>query len=265
VCADVDALLDDDGKRSIVKQTYFERLLRADIGDRLRVAADRRDPATAEFCDAVGRFFEAVPPAIMASTDVHLAQVIRSAAYRFSALAPSARSSYWRVIRSWHATPIDHTSVATRRSGRLWLARVRPPVSEAAASAVLYLTSPRPSHPADRPRLTGSARALDRPRRASRARIPVVPLVCQKRLARIASAAGGAATILIAARSSAARSGRDDPGPVASTMGAMPGRSDATTGTPAAMASNSFCGVVERWLVVVGWMAITGRRPTPAR
>ncbi len=36
----------------------------------------------------------------------------------------------------------------------------------------------------------------------------------------------------------------------------MPGRSDATTGTPAAIASNSFWGVVYSWLTVVGWIAM---------
>ncbi len=37
----------------------------------------------------------------------------------------------------------------------------------------------------------------------------------------------------------------------------MPGRSEATTGIPAAIASHSFWGVVKRWLSVVGWIAIS--------
>ncbi len=37
------------------------------------------------------------------------------------------------------------------------------------------------------------------------------------------------------------------PQPVPVTMGAMPGRSEATTGTPAAIASHSFWGVVYWW------------------
>ena len=47
------------------------------------------------------------------------------------------------------------------------------------------------------------------------------------------------------------------PAPVARTIGAIPGRSAATTGTPAAKLSNSFCGVVYRWFSVVGWKAMT--------
>ena len=86
VCADVDALVPEATSRPIIKQTYFERLVRADIADRLRVAADRRDPATGAFYDAVGRFFEAVPAAVMASTEIHLQHVVRSAAYRYAAL-----------------------------------------------------------------------------------------------------------------------------------------------------------------------------------
>ena len=37
----------------------------------------------------------------------------------------------------------------------------------------------------------------------------------------------------------------------------MPGRSLATTGTPAAIASNSLLGVVKRWLGLVSSIAIT--------
>ncbi len=37
----------------------------------------------------------------------------------------------------------------------------------------------------------------------------------------------------------------------------QPGRSDATTGTPAAIASHSFWGVVYRWFSEWGWIAIT--------
>jgi glycosyltransferase involved in cell wall biosynthesis len=54
VCADVDALVPVTARRPIIKRVYFERLVRADIADRLRVAADRRDPATGALYDAVG-------------------------------------------------------------------------------------------------------------------------------------------------------------------------------------------------------------------
>ena len=47
------------------------------------------------------------------------------------------------------------------------------------------------------------------------------------------------------------------PQPVSRTTAAIPGRSEATTGTPAAIASHSLFGVVNRWLSVVGWMAMS--------
>jgi len=145
VCADVDALVADLARRPIVKRTYFERLIRADIADRLRVAADRRDPAIDAFYDAVGRFFEVIPTPVMASTEVHLRHVVRSAAYRYASLTPSGRRSYWRMIRPILAR--DPRS--SRRIGgnpvlaaAFWLARtVRSPVGESLAGAILWPTS----------------------------------------------------------------------------------------------------------------------------
>jgi glycosyltransferase involved in cell wall biosynthesis len=145
VSDDVDALVAVEARRPIVKRTYFERLLRSDIGDRLRVAADRRDPATGAFYEAVGRFFESVPAAILASTDVHLTQVVRSASYRFSAFTPATRSSYWRMIRP----VLSRDPRSSRQIGgnavfgaAFWLARrFRPSIGEALAGAVLLPAS----------------------------------------------------------------------------------------------------------------------------
>ncbi len=47
------------------------------------------------------------------------------------------------------------------------------------------------------------------------------------------------------------------PTPADRMISAIPGRSEATTGTPAAIASHSFWGVVNSWLVEVGWIGIT--------
>ena len=46
------------------------------------------------------------------------------------------------------------------------------------------------------------------------------------------------------------------PDPVSLTIARIPGRSDTTPGTPAAIASNSFWGVVSRWLRVSPWIGI---------
>lgn len=145
VCGDVDALVAEEAAQQLVKRTYFERLVRADIADRLRVAADRRDPATGAFYDAVGQFFEAVPVAILASTDVHLRQVVRSAAYRFSVLAPGARASYWRMIRPiLSKDPRSSLQVGGNPSlaAAFWLARtLRPSLGESMAGAILFAVS----------------------------------------------------------------------------------------------------------------------------
>ena len=59
------------------------------------------------------------------------------------------------------------------------------------------------------------------------------------------------------------------PSPAVRTISAIPGRSDATTGTPAAIASHSFWGVVNSWLVELGWDRhhhhVRGRCPAQKR
>jgi glycosyltransferase involved in cell wall biosynthesis len=145
VSADVDVLVAEEATRSGVKRAYFERLVRSDISDRLRTAITRRDPATGDLLDAIGRFFVAVPVGTMAATDVHLKLIMRSAAYRYSALRSSERSRYWQMIR-----PIlVNDPRSSRRLGgnpilstAFWLARAfRPPLGEALAGAVLLPAS----------------------------------------------------------------------------------------------------------------------------
>ena len=142
VCADVDTLVADVGQRLLVKRTYFERLVRADIADRLRVAADRHDSDIGAFYEAVGRFFTVVPPLILASTDAHLRHVLRPAAYRYSRLPTGARTSFWRMIRPILAgDPRSSRQLGGNSVFALvvWLARRWPTSSgEAAAGAVLF-------------------------------------------------------------------------------------------------------------------------------
>ena len=81
----------------------------------------------------------------MATTDVHLRLVVRSAAYRYSALSSSERKRYWRMIRPILAG--DPRS--SRRLGgnpvlaaAFCLARTSgSPLSEALAGAVLLPAS----------------------------------------------------------------------------------------------------------------------------
>ena len=46
------------------------------------------------------------------------------------------------------------------------------------------------------------------------------------------------------------------PEPASRTTALIPGRSDTTAGTPAAIASNSLFGVVSRWLSVSPWIGM---------
>ena len=145
VSADVDALVDDEGTRLTIMRTYFERLLRSDISDRLRIAAERRDPATAELYEAVGRFFDATPSAILASTDVHLTLVLRSAGYRYSVLAPSARAAYWRmagpVLRRDPRSSMHLGGNPIFGSAFLLARTLRPRVGQTIAGAILWPAS----------------------------------------------------------------------------------------------------------------------------
>jgi glycosyltransferase involved in cell wall biosynthesis len=145
VSADVDVLVADEATRLSLKRAYFERLVRSDISDRLRTAIMRRDPATGDLLDAIGRFFVAVPVGTMAATDVHLRLIMRSAAYRYSALRSSERSGYWRMIRPILA---DDPRSSRRLGGNpilstaFWLARTfERPLGEAMAGAVLLPAS----------------------------------------------------------------------------------------------------------------------------
>ena len=144
VSADVDALVPETARRPTIKRTYFERLVRADIADRLRVAADRRDPAIGAFYEAVGRFFEAIPTPVMETTEVHLRHVVRSAAYRYAALTPSGRRGYWRMVRP----VLARDPRSSQRIGgnpalgtAFWLARRRSSLGESLAGVVLWPTS----------------------------------------------------------------------------------------------------------------------------
>jgi glycosyltransferase involved in cell wall biosynthesis len=141
VSDEVDADIDDVATRLVVKRAYFERLVRSDLSGPVKKALDRHDPATGRLFDAIGAFLAAVPAEIVATCEPLVELVLRPPAKRWTALVPSARSSYWAMVRpALRADPRMRRRIAWRRAVRLAFAlveRVGPPVGPAAASAIL--------------------------------------------------------------------------------------------------------------------------------
>ena len=142
VSAEVDAQIADEATRFAIKRAYFDRLVRSDLGVPVRQALDRRDPDTGRLYGAVGRFFESVPPAILAASDAMIANITRPPASRWRSLVPAGRRGYWQMVRP--AMRADRRMVVRVggmvRAPAFALVRVfGEPVGTAAASAVLSI------------------------------------------------------------------------------------------------------------------------------
>jgi hypothetical protein len=90
----------DEATRAVVKQAYFDRLIRMDIGATVGDSLRRHDPATNRLYDAVAAFLESVPASVLAGSDVLVEHVIVPPARRWTDLVPSARPSYWTMVRA---------------------------------------------------------------------------------------------------------------------------------------------------------------------
>ncbi len=99
VSAETDVCVADPETRLLIKQTYLDRLIRSDLSLPVRQALDRRDPATARLYTAVARFLESLPAAVLARSLRAETHLIRPGLYRWADLVPSARSSYFRMLR----------------------------------------------------------------------------------------------------------------------------------------------------------------------
>jgi glycosyltransferase involved in cell wall biosynthesis len=145
VSAEVDERIGDATTRATVKGAYFDRLIRMDIGPAIGDSLRRRDPATSRLLDAVASFLASVPAPILAASDPLVHHVVVPPARRWHDLVPSARTSYWDVVRV-----IYRPGVPLRRHGRwqriMWpalliLARSRSPLATAAVSVVIGVLS----------------------------------------------------------------------------------------------------------------------------
>jgi hypothetical protein len=141
VSTEVDADIADEATRLLVKRAYFERLVRSDLSGPVRKALDRRDPDTARLFDAIAAFLAAVPAEIIATCEPLVELVLQPPGMRWRVLVPSARASYWAMVRpALRADPRMGRRIAWRRAVRLAFAldrRIGPPLGPAAASAVM--------------------------------------------------------------------------------------------------------------------------------
>ena len=99
VCAEIDADIVDEVTRSALKGAYFDRLVRSDLSGPVKAALDRRDPATGQLYGAVAAFLESAPASVLATSDLLITHLLRPPARRWTELIPSARSSYWEMVR----------------------------------------------------------------------------------------------------------------------------------------------------------------------
>jgi hypothetical protein len=144
VCAEVDEQIDDEPTRQAIKRAYFDRLLRSDLSGPVLTAVEGRDPATNRLFEALTAFLDVVPRSIVASSDLLPTQLLRPPAVHWGTLLPSARQSYWRMVRhALRADPRMSRRIAWRRAVEpaFVFARVGPPIGPAAASAVLSIAA----------------------------------------------------------------------------------------------------------------------------
>lgn len=141
VSDEVDARIADDPTRTVVKQAYFDRLIRSDIGPAVRDSLGRRDPATGRLYEAVSAFLESVPAPLLAGSAVLADRVFVPPARHWSDVVRAARRSYWTMLR-----PAFRAGVRVAGRGA-WARLAAPafslvgrfgaPVGTAAASAIL--------------------------------------------------------------------------------------------------------------------------------
>jgi hypothetical protein len=152
VCDEVDLLIDDVATRRLVKQAYFDRLLRTDLGVPMRDAVDQRDPDVPALFDALTNFLDVVPRSVLAASEYLPTLLLRPPAKRWSMLGSSARQSYWRMVRrALRADPRMARRIAWRRAVEpaFVFARVGPPLGPAVATSVVSAVG---SWPLDRSR-----------------------------------------------------------------------------------------------------------------
>jgi glycosyltransferase involved in cell wall biosynthesis len=144
VGGEIDDRIPDEATRLAIRTAYADRLFRSDFRASMRMAIDRRDPATGVLFEAIGRLLEAMPPAVLARSGTLVQSLLRPPWERWPELDRTARRSYWRMVEpALRADPrIGARIIASRRLApgftlSRWLDRhLGPTVGGALVSAV---------------------------------------------------------------------------------------------------------------------------------
>lgn len=99
VSDELDVRFEDASTRRAIQLAYFDRLIRSDLTAPVRIALERRDPATGALFDAIARFLVSVPGPILASSEPLIHAILHPPAGRWRSVVPSARSTYWAMVR----------------------------------------------------------------------------------------------------------------------------------------------------------------------
>jgi hypothetical protein len=115
VVAEAEERIADPAGRQRVAKTYFERLVRSDLGVYLGSALQRRDPALPELFDAIDEFLRSVPVDLVGASRAVPRSLLVPSLKAWHALPAPARAAYQRMAE----TAIEaHRS--TRRNGGRW-------------------------------------------------------------------------------------------------------------------------------------------------
>ncbi|HEY4633447.1 MAG TPA: glycosyltransferase family 2 protein [Candidatus Limnocylindrales bacterium] len=117
VGGEIDARIVDEATRLAIRTAYADRLFRSDFRASMRMAIDRRDPATGELFEAIGHLLEAMPPAVLARSGTLVQSLLRPPWVRWAELDRTARQRYWRMVEpALRADPaIGARIIASRR------------------------------------------------------------------------------------------------------------------------------------------------------
>jgi hypothetical protein len=98
VGGEIDDRIADEATRLGVRTAYADRLFRSDFRASMRMAIDRRDPATGELFAAIGGLLEAMPPAVLARSGTLVQSLLRPPWERWPELDRTAKRSYWGMV-----------------------------------------------------------------------------------------------------------------------------------------------------------------------
>jgi glycosyltransferase involved in cell wall biosynthesis len=141
VWAEIDRLIPAESDRRALRQTYFDRLIRADLAAPMRGALKRRDPEIGRFFEAIATYVSTVPPATLRASDALVTSFLIPARKAWGWLPWSGRQAYWAMLRPVaRADPRLSRRLGGGRTLRMALrvvATVGAPIGSAIATAIV--------------------------------------------------------------------------------------------------------------------------------